>query len=101
LDVFEYFGYAQPTVAGNDPNSSTDAVADGYQDDRDDMDLGFDFPNDIKIEGFRLDPQPTLNEAFIDTDNQIPPEYANDPDLWQAIQASLKVRFMSEYVHIC
>lgn len=46
------------------------------------------------------DDRDELNEAgifdaniIVDTleDNQIPPEYKNDPDLWYAIQNSLKV----------
>lgn len=27
----------------------------------------------------------------LNIDNQVPPEYQNDPDLWYTIQASLKV----------
>jgi len=49
---------------------------------------------------FQEDDRDELNEAgifntniIVDTleDNQIPPEYKNDPDLWYAIQNSLKV----------
>lgn len=58
-------------------------------------------PTDMQIQGYPPEPQKSLNDAFIDTDNQVPPEYANDPDLWYTLQASLKVRFLSEYAHIC
>ena len=30
----------------------------------------------------------------INKDNQVPPEYAHDPDLWYTIQASLKVSYI-------
>lgn len=97
-DVFEYFNFTPPLIAGdNNNNSSTDAVADAYQDDRDDMEMGYDFGNDIQVSSFGPDPKNSLNDGFIANEaNQVPPEYADDPDLWYTIQASLKVTF-SEY----
>lgn len=60
----------------NDNNSSTDAIPDMNNDDRDDLnDAGIFEPNII-----------------VDTlDDKIPDDYKNDPDLWHAIQNSLKV----------
>lgn len=93
-------------IIGNDKNSSTDAVADAFMDDRDNMDgyedLGgpLSFDDEFKDTGGQTGSN-ALNDAFTQQNNQIPPEYANDPDLWYAIQASLKVRFMSEHVFIC
>lgn len=92
-------------ITGNDNNSSTEAVADAFMDDRDNMG-GFDEIGDLltvnnpKANDDQIGSNP-LNDAFVQEENQIPPEYANDPDLWYAIQASLKVRFMSEHVFIC
>ena len=100
-DVFEYFNFTPPMITNNEQNSSTDAVADGFQDERFDEDMDIDIGNEMKIEGYRQEPQKSLNDAFIETDNQVPPEYADDPDMWYAIQASLKVRFLSEYANIC
>lgn len=65
------------------------------------MDVDFVGTADIKIQGFGPEPQKSLNDAFIDPSSQVPSEYADDPDLWYTIQASLKVRFISEYAHIC
>jgi hypothetical protein len=35
------------------------------------------------------DDAPQNNNAFGGASNDIPPEYANDPEMWQAIQMSL------------
>jgi hypothetical protein len=72
-----------------DNNSSTDAVADVYQEDRDDLDMQMDYYNeDLDIQRFPDDSQGTpLNSS----ENPVPPEYRNEPEIWYAIQASLKV----------
>ena len=64
-------------------NSSTEAVADGYEDDRDEL-------NDARCADPDNQPRISGND-YDDEFNQVPPEYANDPDLWYAIQSSLKV----------
>jgi hypothetical protein len=66
-------------------NSSTEAVADGYEDDRDELNDADIFDTNIQINNFT-------------DDNQVPPEYANDPDLWYAIQSSLKVKLKFLYL---
>jgi hypothetical protein len=48
------------------------------------FDNDLDFDND-KNDGYA----PILDEGFIHNSNQVPPEYADDPDMWYAIQASL------------
>lgn len=80
-DVYTYFNYHKPIASTNEHNSSTDAVADAYVDDRDDLDVDYNFETNIIIDDLNHNP------------NEVPPEYANDPDLWYAMQASLKVRF--------
>lgn len=63
------------------------------------MELGFD---DIPLEGFsKTEHYKPLNDAGIETDNQVPPEYANDPELWYTIQASLKVSHFLKFDRIC
>lgn len=81
-DVYTYFNYHKPIASTNEHNSSTDAVADvdAYIDDREDLDVDYNFETNIIIDDLN-------NNA-----NEVPPEYANDPDLWYAMQASLKVR---------
>ena len=51
-------------------------------DDREELD-NLDFDSNLIVED-------------INTGNQVPPEYANDPDLFYSIQASLKVKFRFE-----
>lgn len=84
-DVYEFFDLTRPLslIVGGE-NSSTEAVADGYEDDRDELNDADIFDTNIQINN------------FID-DNQVPPEYANDPDLWYAIQSSLKVTLKLSY----
>lgn len=62
------------TLGGD--NDSTDGIAGADPGDRDELnDAGIFQPNII-----------------VDTlDNQVPDEYKDDPDLWYAMQASLKV----------
>lgn len=92
-DVFDYFNFTPPFISnsGNEQNSSTDAVADGYQDDREDMAVGFD--NDL---GFDQEYEHIDNNPFQIEKNQVPEEYANDPDMWYAIQASLGLDYNNQ-----
>lgn len=78
-DVYTYFNLHRPITSTNDHNSSTEAVVEDLNDDRDDFDTMMDIDTNIIVED--------LNN---NGDNDIPPEYANDPDLWYTIQASLK-----------
>jgi len=78
-DVYTYFNLHRPITSTNDHNSSTEAVVEDFNDDRDDFDTMMDIDTNIIVED--------LNN---NGDNDIPPEYRNDPDLWYTIQASLK-----------
>ncbi len=76
-DVYSFFDLPKPLISTlNDANSSTEAIPDANSDERDKLnDAGIFEPNII-----------------VDSlDNEVPDEYKNDPDLWYAIQQSLKV----------
>lgn len=75
-EVYSYFGLHEPVSSINDDNDSTDAV-DGDFNNRDDSGAEFNLSDDMHICD---SPNP---------DDQIPPEYASDPDLWRAIQMSM------------
>lgn len=80
-DAYDFFDLPRPiSLVTCGENSSTEAVADGYEDDRDNLNDAGIFDTDIQ------------GNNFIE-ENQVPPEYADDPDLWYAIQSSLKVIF--------
>jgi hypothetical protein len=68
-EVYSYFGLHQPVSSVNDDNDSTDAV-DGDLNNRDNSGAEFNLSDDMLI-----DDNPNEND-------QIPPEYASDPDLW-------------------
>jgi len=70
-NIYAFFEHERPITSTNDQNSSTDAIDNDYIEDRD------DFDTNIIVEDLNID-------------NQVPPEYQNDPDLWYTIQASLK-----------
>lgn len=75
-------------------------MANDFVDDRDNLDdagifeaPSFDsnrFMDDDPVIGAGKQKNVSFNEQS-NNDNQVPPEYANDPDLWYTIQASLKV----------
>ena len=88
-DVYTFFDLERPANSTNGNNSSTGAV----DLDMGDGDLMYDM-DDVLNTGF--DNNRKSNSQMGDAidnfmgDNQVPPEYANDPDLWYAIQSSLK-----------
>lgn len=80
-DEYSYFNLHKPLSGQDKLNSSTDAVVD---------DLGNDLDGSF---GDYMDNKNIIvdNIQDIDNDNQVPPEYANDPEMWYWIQESLKV----------
>lgn len=69
-DVYSFFGFHKPMPSTNENNDSTDAVDGDFNNSRDNLDQAFDMEDAMMIDNFN------------NNDEGIPPEYANDPDVW-------------------
>lgn len=86
-DPYDYFGLARPeTNDGGGNNSSTEAVGD-LDDDRDQY---VEIPTENN-QIFDREVNTIFQEDANMVDDEIPPEYRDDPDLWRVIQESMKV----------